>query len=161
MLSRQSYHFPSPLKAALGARNEYCVTDPHFPASKNRHIDPRALFVLLGNAAKNGGARLCARRIERDHHATLVDFRDRDPRSVSHAKNPADLVQLIERFATLQIDEQVRTQPQGIFFNQHDIPRPCLPRLAGRVSRKDQGVCQRLAPSVHGIIVPLVGYRTR
>jgi len=73
--------------------------------------------VLLGNAAQNRGARLCARRIERDDHATLVDFRDRDPRSVSHAKNPADPVQLIEGFATLQIDEQVRTKPQGIFFS--------------------------------------------
>ena len=32
-----------------------------------------------------------------------------------HAKNPADPVQLIEGFAGLQIDEQVRTKPQGIF----------------------------------------------
>ena len=95
----------------------HCVTDAHFPGAKNRRIDARALFVPLGNAARNCGARLCARRIERDHHATLVDLRDGDPRCVSHTKNPADPVQLIEGFATFQIDEQVRTKPQGVFFS--------------------------------------------
>src|ERR1700730_11547593 len=95
----------------------HSVTDPHFPGSKNRRIDARALFVLLDNAAKNRGARLCARRIERDHHATLVDFRDGNPRCVSHANNPAHPVQLIEGFATLQIDQQVRAKAQGIFFS--------------------------------------------
>jgi hypothetical protein len=65
------------------------------------------VFVLLGNAAENRGARFCARRIERDHHATLVDFRDGNPRCVSHANNLAHPVQLIEGFATLQIDQQV------------------------------------------------------
>jgi hypothetical protein len=61
--------------------------------------------VLLDNAAQNCGARLCTRRIERDHHATLIDFRDGNPRCASHAKNPANPVQLIERFSTLRTDK--------------------------------------------------------
>src|ERR1700732_3261321 len=93
----------------------HSVTDPHFPGSKNRRIDARALFVLLGNAAKNRGTRLCARRIERDHHATQVAFRDGNPRWGSHAKNPARPLQHIEGIETLKSDQQVRANPHRVF----------------------------------------------
>jgi hypothetical protein len=107
----------------------HCVPDPHFPGSKNRRIDARALFVLLGNAAKNRGARLCARRIERDHHATLVDFRDGNPRCVSRANNPAHPVQLIEGFATLQIDQQVLAKAPRVFLGLSSAIRVIVWRL--------------------------------
>jgi len=85
--------------------------------------------VLLGNAAKDCGAGLCAPRIERDHHATLVNLRDGDLRCVSNTKNPANQIQLIECFATLQVDEQVWTKPQRIWFGFAFLRNPSY-RLA-------------------------------
>src|SRR5271166_4423558 len=94
----------------------YCVTDAHLPGGKDSRIDSGVLFVLLSNAAKNGGAWLCARRIERNYHATLVNLRDGDTSCVSHANNPAHPAQLIEGCATLQIDQQVRAKAPRVFL---------------------------------------------
>jgi hypothetical protein len=81
--------------------HRYCVSDAHFPWRKNCRIDASALFVLLRNAPKNCGTRFGACWIKGDHHATLVDFRDSNPRRIPDAKNPTNPVQLIESFAAL------------------------------------------------------------
>jgi len=70
--------------------------------------------MLLNDATQNGGARLPARRIERNDHAALVYFSDRNPRGVSNAHNAADPAHLTERLAIFQIDEQVWTKPPRV-----------------------------------------------
>jgi hypothetical protein len=93
------------------------VTDVHFPGRENRRVDTRALSVLLNNAPQNGGVRLTARRVERNHHATLVHLRNCDPCCSTHAKSPSDPVQLIEGFAAVQINEHIRAKTPNVIFD--------------------------------------------